>query len=133
MTKMVITINQVLDELFPDEPDYEGAVERLGLEALPHLEDIVKGEDPLMASKAAYLTSLIKDDRATVILKVAAKSKFPEVRTAAAFGTKNIADISKATEIINSLKQDTDSAVRVQALKAEVAIKDINHSDRRET
>jgi hypothetical protein len=41
------------------------------------------------------------------------ESKFPEVRTAAAFGTKNIANIAKANEILNSLKQDVDSAVRI--------------------
>jgi HEAT repeat protein len=122
---MVITIKQVLDELLPDEPDYDRAAGRLGSEALPHLENIVKGQDPLMASKAAYLASLIKDDRATTVLKVASESEFPEVRTAAAFGTKNIANIAKANEILNSLKQDVDSAVRIQALKAERAIEDI--------
>jgi hypothetical protein len=65
---MAITIEQVLDQLLPDEPDYGGAAERLGPEALPHLENLVRGEDPLMASKAAYLASLIKDDRATIVL-----------------------------------------------------------------
>jgi HEAT repeat protein len=121
---MLVTIKQVLDELLPDEPDYERAAERLGPEALPHLEDIVKGEDPLMASKAASLASLIKDDRATVVLKAATESKFPEVRTAAAFGAKNISNIAEANEIISSLKRDTDNAVRIHALQALRAIKD---------
>ncbi len=122
-------MKQVLDELLPDEPDYERAAERLGPEALLHLENVVKGEDPLMASKAAYLASLIQHDHATIVLKVASQSQFPEVRTAAAFGTKNVSNINKANEIINTLKQDTDKAVRIHAQKAELAIRDISRPD----
>jgi hypothetical protein len=33
---MTVTREQVLAQLYPDEPDYEGAA-RLGPEALPHL------------------------------------------------------------------------------------------------
>ena len=57
----------------------------------------------------------------TTVLKVASESKFPEVRTAVALGAKNIANIIEANEIIDSLKQDADNAVRIHSLEADGA------------
>ena len=78
---MVVTMKQVREELDPDEPDYMKAAE-LGVEALPHLEEIVKTGDALLASKAAYLASLIPDEKSITVLKIASMSNFPEVRAA---------------------------------------------------
>ena len=78
---MVVTMKQVRNELDPDEPDYVKAA-KLGEEALPYLEEIVKTGDALLASKAAYLASLIPDEKSVTVLETASKSNFPEVRAA---------------------------------------------------
>ena len=44
---------QVRKYLDPEEPDYKAAAAALGAEALPVLESLVRGADPLLASKAA--------------------------------------------------------------------------------
>ena len=64
---MVVTMEDVLAVLNPYEPDYESA-SKLGPEALPHLETIVKKEGVLLASKAAYMASFIQDSRSLTVL-----------------------------------------------------------------
>ena len=65
----------------PDEPDYAAAA-RLGEEAVPHLERLVRGDDAMLASKATYAASLIEGGADTV--ETAADSEDPVVRVAAA-------------------------------------------------
>ena len=114
---MVVTMKQVRNELEPDEPDYLKAAASLGIEALPHLEEIVKSGDVLLASKAAYLASLIPDEKSIAVLKTASESNFPEVRAAAAFGSRNIAQ-ERAKDVLEKLKSDQDPGVRKQALRS---------------
>ena len=113
---MSVTMQQVLDALNPDEPNYAQAA-HLGPEALPHLENIIKTGQPMIASKAAYLVSLIQDKRSTDILKTAAMSKHTVVRVAAAAGTKNI-PLNLAKDVLSSLQKDEDAGVRKQAAKS---------------
>jgi hypothetical protein len=63
---MTITMRDARAQLDPEEPDYHQAAE-LGPAALPLLEQLVRGADPMLAAKAAYLASLIPPghDRAT--------------------------------------------------------------------
>jgi hypothetical protein len=70
---MAVTSEQVRAALTPEEPDYEAAAE-LGPEALPHLQRLVEGADPNLASKAAYLAGRIGDPEAASILETAAAS-----------------------------------------------------------
>jgi HEAT repeat protein len=129
---MNITMEQVLNILSPDEPNYQEAAAKLGPAALPHLEDLIKSEDSLLASKATYLTSLIDDDRTISILNKASKSKYPEVRIATANGIKNIitktnivkseSSIDREREklivnLLNDLKGDSDVGVQKSASK----------------
>jgi hypothetical protein len=101
---MPVTMQQVLDALNPDEPNYFEA--HLGSEALPHLENLVKSVDPMIESKATYLVSLIKDKRSADILKVAA-----------AAGGKNLS-LNLAKDILSLLQNDQDARVRKQAHKS---------------
>jgi HEAT repeat protein len=114
---MVITMKQVLELLNPDETDYVKAV-KLGREAIPHLEILVKKSEPMLASKAAYLASLIQDKRSVNILVTAAQSKEPAVRLAAAAGCRHLsfADIN---HVLDLLKNDEDEGVRNKALRIE--------------
>ena len=72
-------MQQILNFLEAEEPNY-GEASKLGASALPLLNTIVAMGDPLLASKAAYLSSLIDDDSTLMVLKNAAKSPHPVVR-----------------------------------------------------
>ena len=113
---MAITLKQVLDLLSPDELDYDAAA-KLGPEALPHLETIIKEKGPLLASKAAYLAGLIQDRRSVDVLKIAAQSTYPEVRVQAAATTSNL-HFKEAEEVLELLSKDEDEGVRMRALRS---------------
>ena len=69
---MPVTMEKVRAALDPEEPDYEKAA-KLGPEALPHLEKLIARKDPNLASKAASLAGMIKDERAVRVVEKAAK------------------------------------------------------------
>jgi hypothetical protein len=111
-----VTMQQVRAALDPEEPDYNQAAQ-LGPDAIPHLESLVRGPDPMLASKAAYLASLIQDSRSVTILKEAGLSKYPEVRIAAAAGARNL-PAPAASDVLLSLVSDHDIGVRMRSLKS---------------
>lgn len=82
-------MEQVLEALYPDEPDYTSA-KKLGAGALIYLQIIATSKDSLLASKATYLSSLINGNRSIDILKTALNSQYPDVGIAAADGIRNI-------------------------------------------
>lgn len=88
------TETQVRKYLDPEEPDYPAAAAALGVEALPVLETLVQRGDPLLASKAAYLASLIPHEHAARVLEQAAQSDHPTVRIAAAAGLQRHPEVS---------------------------------------
>lgn len=107
---MAVTMEQVRAALDPEEPNYEEAAQ-LGQEALPHLEALVQSADSLLASKATYLTSLIKGAKAAEIVKQASQSDDPVVRVAAAAATSNLSASAASTVLVN-LVGDGDPGVR---------------------
>ena len=113
---MAITMQQVLARLDTDEPDYP-ALATLGAEAMPHLAVLVRDDDPGIASKAAYLASLIDTDDSVNVVETAASSPHETVRVAAAAGLRNLAPTRAATAA-GRLLDDDDAGVRKQALRA---------------
>jgi HEAT repeat protein len=114
---MAVTLEQVIEALsFIEPPGYDEAV-KLGPDIIPHLDTLVKADDPIIASKAAYVSSLIKHDKSIEILKTAAQSKYPEVRIAAASGSKNL-NSEKMNDVLSLLKDDEDVGVRKQLMKS---------------
>ena len=113
---MPVTMEQVRAVLDSEEPNYEQAAQ-LGPEALPHLEELVGETDSLLASKAAYLASLIEDPHSKDILSRAAASDRAEVRAAAAGGASNLSP-DAASDVLEPLLKDRDVGVRKTALKA---------------
>ena len=109
-----VTMAQVRAALDPDEPDYVRAA-RLGGDALPHLERLIEGGDPGLASKAVYLASVIRDRRSAVLVHKAAKSDRGEVRVAAAAATRHLPRRA-ASAVLLVLLSDPDSGVRRVAL-----------------
>jgi hypothetical protein len=112
---MPVTMEQVRAHLDRDEPDYPAAAQ-LGANALPHLAQLVQGTDPMLASKAAYLASLIQSDRSIAVLEQAANSSHNEVRVAAAAGVRNLkqAPIS----LVDTLLKDPYVGVRKVTLRS---------------
>src|SRR5687767_14479472 len=103
---MSITMEEVRAVLDPEEPDYAQAA-RLGPDAVPHLETLVRGTDRMIASKATYAASLINDSRAVSVINTATRSNFPEVRVAAAAGARNLAT-PLAADVLLALIDDHD-------------------------
>jgi HEAT repeat protein len=118
---MPITMEQVRAELDRDEPNYE-RLARLGPAALPHLEALAQSDDPLLASKATYASSLIPGRRAAQVLQAAATSPHDTVRVAAAAGARNL-DSADAREVLERLLGDGDTGVRKFALRSTQAMR----------
>ena len=114
---MVVTMEQVLEALSFIEPPAYDEIIKLGPEVIPHLDTLVKTGDPIIASKAAYASTLIEHEKSIEILKSAAQSKYPEVRIAAASGSKNL-DLEKMNDVLSLLKDDEDVGVRKQVMKS---------------
>lgn len=112
---MTVSEAEVRQYLDPEEPNYAKAAAALGADALPVLEQLVSGGDPLLASKAAYLASLIPDPGAARVLDVAARSPEATVRVAAAAGAQRRPDLGG---VLATLSTDRDQGVRKVAGKA---------------
>lgn len=113
---MSVTMKQVRTVLDSEEPNY-GQGAQLGLDALPYLESLVTGADPMLASKATYLASLIRGEQSVRILQEAARSESLIVRVAAAGAARNL-DESVASDILFSLVDDQNIGVRKVALES---------------
>lgn len=113
---MAVTIEQVREILTRDEPNYMEAAQ-LGPEAIPHLQKLLGEADPLLASKATYLASMINSDQAVDVVKEAAVSEYAEVRAAAAAATRNLPQ-TPVTDVLSSLLDDGDVSVRKVTLKS---------------
>src|SRR5436190_12974838 len=111
---MAVTMQQVLARIDKDEPDYARAA-KLGPGVLPHLRQIIEADDPMLASKAAYLASLIGGADAIELLDQAAKRREPEVRVAVAHALQNTSDAPP--HLIERLLGDEDAGVRKLTLK----------------
>ena len=112
---MSVTIEKIRSFLDPEEPNYAEAG-KLGPAAIPLLLRLVKENDPLLASKATYLASLIESNESVEVLKLAASSPNDVVRVAAAAGIKNLKD--PPVSLAQSLLKDKDTGVRKVALRS---------------
>jgi HEAT repeat protein len=113
---MAVTMEDVRAALDPEEPDYAEAA-KLGPDALPHLEVLVNSGDTMLASKATYLASLIKDPRSADIVRMAANRDDPAMRVAAAAAASNLG-ASAASAVLVDLVGDPDPGVRKVARTA---------------
>ena len=109
-------MNEVLAYLEPDEPNYPQAA-KLGPDALPYLKEIIDKQDVMLASKAAYLVSLIKSEESLPILEYAALNKNPTIRVAVASGIRNISE-KDANMLLDKFIEDKDVGVRKVTLKS---------------
>jgi hypothetical protein len=113
---MVVTMEQVLAFLYPDEPNYENA-SKLGPEALPFLEQLVKGDNQELAAKATSLASIIQDSGSVSVLTTATQSKYEAVRVVAALGSRNLR-VAGVDSVLRILNKDRDASIRKHATKS---------------
>jgi hypothetical protein len=111
---MPVTMEQVINQLDREEPDY-GQAAQLGSEALPHLITLIQGENLGLAAKAASLAGLINASQSADVLEIAAQHPEPVVRVAAAASAKNLTSIP--TSLTMELLNDSDAGVRKWTLK----------------
>jgi len=114
---MAVTMSEVRAQLMPDEPDYERAAAELGADALPVLRDIVASGDPHLASKAAYLATLIDGAERDEIVAIASESPHDVVRVAVAAGLAN-QPTAASSDITERLLGDADVGVRKFAARS---------------
>src|SRR3989442_14832371 len=121
---MPVTMDQVVAYLRPDEPDYKRAAVQLGADALVHLSSLVQGSDPMLASKAAYLSGLVGGSGSESVLVEAARSRDPIIRIAAAGAVAHVSP-NLATPVLLLLLADSNSDVRriaIQSVSAEITV-----------
>lgn len=113
---MPVTMKEVRKFLDCEEPAYSEAMQ-LGDEALPFLDKLVKGANPMLAAKAVYLASMIGQESAMPILKAAASSADMTVRVAAAAAAINF-PAEQVGDVLMELVQDADPGIRKTAMKS---------------
>lgn len=110
------TMDELLDILGAEEPDY--AHEALSdPEIVPLLREIVEGSDLGLAAKAVGAASAIDDEEAHALVRDAAASGDPVIRSAVAAAAVNL-PVDAAAEVVATLVQDEDAGVRYLALGA---------------
>jgi hypothetical protein len=124
---MAVTMQQVREVLDPEEPDYQRGV-ALGPEALPHLDVLVSLGDPMLASKATYLASLIQHPLAVDVVEKAARNTDPIVRVAAAAAATNLSSAGES-DVLRELDNDPDAGVRKVARSRRRPSRDISPSE----
>lgn len=116
---MAVTLEDVSAALMPDEPRYDRIVAELGVEALPHLATLIQGDDVSLATKAASLATLIKDERSLEVLSHAVTSEHEVVRIAAAAGLWRLERFGIGPLLVPLLR-DAQPSVRLNATKSAV-------------
>lgn len=112
---MAVTMEQVVNQLDRDEPEY-GQAAQLGAEALPHLITLVQVGNSDLAAKAASLAGIIDAPESVDVLEIAARHPEPVVRVAAAASAKHLTNLP--TSLAMDLLNDSDAGVRKWGLKA---------------
>lgn len=112
---MPVTMEQVREKLEMIEPDYVDAA-MLGEEAMPFLDRLASGNDPMLAPKAVHVAGLIGGDHAVRVIRKATDSRDPIMRVQAAAVARHLPQ-EAAEDILLGLLDDTDAGVRNFALK----------------
>lgn len=110
-------INEVRRAIDLDEPDYPSLAQRLGVEALPQLRALVAEDEPRIASKAAYLASVISPDDSQGVVALASESRHSVVRIAAASALPQL-DAGIAVPLARQLLADPDPGIRARAVRS---------------
>src|SRR5262245_60854864 len=113
---MNATMEEVTIALSPYEFDLRLAAERLGIDAIPHLAELVRGTDTMLAARAAALAGFLDAPGSAQIVEAAARSSDSVVRVAAAAALGSLTVYTDALAL--SLLTDAYPGVRKWAVKS---------------
>ena len=100
-----------------DELDYPALAAEAGPESMADLEALVAEDEPRIASKAAYLASLVDADNSDRVVDLAARSRHDVVRASAAAALETLPH-ERAEPIASQLLADADAGIRARAVKS---------------
>lgn len=100
-----------------DELDYPALAAEAGPESMEDLEALVAEDEPRIASKAAYLASLVDADNSDRVVDLAARSRHDVVRASAAAALETLPH-ERAEPIASQLLADADAGIRARAVKS---------------
>jgi len=109
-------MRDVVRQLSPDEANLNQAAAALGPDAMPHLEALVRGPDPMLASKAVYAAGQMRHPRTMQVLQIAAARADRMVRLAVATTVPSLPP-DQAAAILAILLIDPDPECRRIAIE----------------
>lgn len=109
--------NQIIAYLRQEETNYTEAAGKFGADAIPILQDIIKGSDEMLASKAVYLVSMIDAPGREQAMTIASQHASAIVRVAAAATADKLAP-ANAEVLLNRLVDDSDIGVAKFSLRS---------------
>lgn len=115
------TLDEIRKELDKDELDYPELAHTYGPAVLPHLRALVAEDEPRIAPKAAYLAGIISTDASHEVVALAARSRHDVIRVAAAAAARSL-PAEHGVSLTSRLLDDSDSGVRIRAMKSAAAI-----------
>ena len=107
-------LRQALDR---DELDYPALAAEAGPGAMDDLAALVAEDEPRIASKAAYLATLVDAEESAQVVDLAARSRHDVVRAAAAAALGAMSQ-DRATPIAETLLADADAGIRARTVKS---------------
>lgn len=113
----MVTREELLAALEPDEVDYARLVQYFGQDALPILQELISGVRPDIAAKATSLAGLIDGPDRLAALELASRSPHDVVRVAAASAAASVST-EEAERLVPDMLQDEDASVRKLAIRA---------------
>jgi hypothetical protein len=112
------TIEQIRKRLDVDELDYLELANELGPSVAPMLLELVSEDDPRIAPRAAYLSSLFDTEEAAQVVAEASRSRHDATRVAAAAALSNAAAAKVKSQVYIDLLRDHDPSVRAKTIGA---------------
>ncbi len=119
---MAMTLEQLkqqLSDIEPSESTYEG----VGAAEIPLLDQLLQDPDHLVASRAVFALSRVRDARSLALLQRAAADTRPQVRVAVAASSVQI-PVADRSRVLLPLLNDTEVGVRKFAIHSADALTD---------
>ncbi len=114
---MALTVNELKMLLGNEEPDYAAIAVKAGNDSTQAIAELAAGPDTMLASKAIYLASLIKDTRAFTIIEKASNSSVSRLRIAAASALPNLSAPNR-NKLAEKLIDHEDVSIQKLTLRA---------------
>lgn len=119
---MAITLEDLKRQLSDIEPS-EGTYQGIGAAEVPLLDQLLQDPDHIVASRAVFALSRIRDRRSLGLLQRAAADVRPQVRVAVAASSVQI-PAAERSRVLLPLLNDAETGVRKFAVHAADAVTD---------